>query len=314
MNYGKKAKHGFKAGIFLVMLFCVMHIFTFTSGAASASAKVALSQTKVSTTVERTVQLRLKNAVKSDIVWKSSKRSVAIVSQKGKVYARSKGTCKITAKYKGKTYRCTVRVYNATKSYLPAELRKQYTLETNQDKVILAGSSSIEFWKTASTALSPYKIMNMGVAGTTVSDWEKLYSSLIVRYNPKAVVLYVGSNDIGNGVDGLSGSQTAKQTQQLIQKIRKKLPDTQIYYVSICPTPKRCKAWKDIQNCNRRMEKYCASRKNLHYIDMQSYYWKNGKLKPWLYAEDDLHPSERAYQSWGKVIKAALKKEVAYKK
>ena len=129
-----------------------------------------------------------------------------------------------------------------------------------------------------------------------------------MRYNPKAIVLYVGSNDIGNGCDGLSGYQTAKATQKLIRKLQKKLPDTQIYYVSICPTLRRCNAWDDIKSCNRRMEAYCAGKKNLHFIDLETYYWQGDRLKPSLYADDKLHPSAKAYQIWGKVIKSALRK------
>ena len=152
MDYTKRTKRRLRTGIFLLMLFCAMNIFTFTSGAATK--KIQLNKTKVSTTVDRVVQLRLKNA-NGTVTWKSSDRSVATVSKSGKVLALSKGTCKISAKYKGKTYRCTVKVYKATKSYLPSELRKQFTVSKNQDKVILAGSSSIEFWKSASSALSP---------------------------------------------------------------------------------------------------------------------------------------------------------------
>ncbi len=307
MDYGKRTKSRLRAGIFLLMLFCAMNIFTFTSGAAKVSSKVALDKTKVTTTVIKTVQLRLKNA-KGPVIWKSSDRSVAKVSQKGKVYAISKGTCKITAKYKGKSYRCTVKVYKTSRLYLPARLKNQYAPEKNQGKVILAGSSSLEFWKNAASALSPYDIINMGVSGTTVTDWEKHYNNLIVRYNPEAIVLYVGSNDIGNGYDGLSGYQTAKQTQKLIRKLQNKLPDTQIYYVSICPTIRRSGAWDDIKSCNRRMKKYCAERENLHYVDLESYYWKGKNLKSGMYISDNLHPSAKAYQIWGKVIKSALRK------
>lgn len=43
--------------------------------------------------------------------WKSSKKSVAKVSSKGKVTARKKGTATITARCKGKTAKIKVRVY-----------------------------------------------------------------------------------------------------------------------------------------------------------------------------------------------------------
>ena len=44
------------------------------------------------------------------IKWKSSNKKVATVSSKGKVVAKGYGTCKITGKYRGKTYTCKVKI------------------------------------------------------------------------------------------------------------------------------------------------------------------------------------------------------------
>lgn len=44
------------------------------------------------------------------VTWKSSNKKVATVSSSGRVKAKAKGTCKITAKSAGKTFTCTIRV------------------------------------------------------------------------------------------------------------------------------------------------------------------------------------------------------------
>lgn len=44
------------------------------------------------------------------VTWASSNRKVATVTSNGKVKAKGKGTCKITAKSAGKTFICTIRV------------------------------------------------------------------------------------------------------------------------------------------------------------------------------------------------------------
>jgi hypothetical protein len=55
------------------------------------------------------VSLKLKGA-SGKIKWSSSKKSVATVSNKGKVKAKKKGKTVITAKYEGKKYKCTINV------------------------------------------------------------------------------------------------------------------------------------------------------------------------------------------------------------
>lgn len=305
MNYRKKAGRRLRWAFLALTLLCAMNIFTFTSGAAAK--KVALNKTSIKLTKSMSVQLRLKNA-KGRVIWKSSDKTVATVSSTGKVRGVSKGTCKITARYRGKVYKCTVKNYGSSKKYLPDVLAEKYAPSEYGDRVLLAGSSSFQFWTKASSALSPYKILNMGVAGTTVSNWQKLYSSLIVPYEPRAVVLYVGSNDIKNG-NSMTGTETAQRAKKLIRSIRKKLPDTPIFYVSICPTVKRDCAWDDIINCNRKLRKFCAAQPNVYYLDVASYYWsEDGELDKALFASDGLHPSNKAYQIWARVIKSGLRR------
>ncbi|MDO4321640.1 MAG: GDSL-type esterase/lipase family protein [Lachnospiraceae bacterium] len=305
----KRSKSRIRAGIFIMVLLCALSFCTFSSGAASSSKKVALNKTSIKMTKGRTEKLRLLNA-KGTVEWKSSKKSVAVVSKTGKITGVSAGTAKITAKYKGKTYRCTVKVYNTTRSYLPSVLKQKYTPSKNQEKIILAGSSSMEYWTSAASAFSPYKILNMGIAGTKVCHWEQLYTSLIVKYNPKAVVLYVGTNDIGEGMIRGIGAKTAANTRKLIQKIQKALPDTKIYYVSICPSIKRSDAWDEICICNKTMKAYCADQENLYYIDVASYMLKNGKPNSALYREDHLHLNDKGYKIWNKIIGSKVKKEM----
>lgn len=75
----------------------------------SAKAKPKLNKTKISLTRTKTYTLKLKNAKTSKITWSTSKKSVASVYL-GKVTALKKGTATITAKYKGKKYKCKVTV------------------------------------------------------------------------------------------------------------------------------------------------------------------------------------------------------------
>ena len=71
--------------------------------------QISLNKKTVSMAPATTVTLKLKGA-SGKIKWSSSNKKVATVSSSGKVTARAKGTAKIKATHKGKTYTCQVTV------------------------------------------------------------------------------------------------------------------------------------------------------------------------------------------------------------
>ncbi len=76
---------------------------------SNAAKKVKLNKSKLSLYVGKSYTLKLKSN-KKKIKWSSSRKSIATVSSKGKVKAKKKGTCKITAKVGKKKYVCKVTV------------------------------------------------------------------------------------------------------------------------------------------------------------------------------------------------------------
>ena len=84
-------------------------IFSAAFPVSSFAAKNSLNKTKVRMTPGSSVQLKLKYK-KGKVKWSSSKKSVATVSKKGKVKAHKKGTAYITAKVRGKKYKCKIIV------------------------------------------------------------------------------------------------------------------------------------------------------------------------------------------------------------
>ncbi|MDD6038358.1 MAG: Ig-like domain-containing protein [bacterium] len=80
----------------------------------AATKKIRLSTEKKTLNVGKSFTLKLQNAT-GRIIWKSSKKSVATVTSKGKVKAVASGTATITAKYNKKSYRCEITVNNPKK-------------------------------------------------------------------------------------------------------------------------------------------------------------------------------------------------------
>lgn len=79
---------------------------------AAAAKKVKLNKTKATLRVGKTTTLKVtKGGKKVKATFTSNKKKIATVGKKtGKVKAKKKGTCTITAKYAGKKYKCKITV------------------------------------------------------------------------------------------------------------------------------------------------------------------------------------------------------------
>ena len=91
-----------------------------------SSKKIYLSKKSVKLNKGQTLKLVLKNAKASKVKWTTSKKKVATVSKKGVVKAKNKGKATITAKYKGKKYKCkiTVKKNSMTRKQVFDKVRK----------------------------------------------------------------------------------------------------------------------------------------------------------------------------------------------
>lgn len=94
----------------------------------ASAAKIKLNKTKLKLTVGSTYKLKI-NQKKAKVKWTSSKKKIASVNSKGKVKAKKVGTTIISAKIKGKKYKCRVTVQKA-KTTKPATTPKAGT-QTN---------------------------------------------------------------------------------------------------------------------------------------------------------------------------------------
>lgn len=93
----------------LALLLC----FLGSTEAVNVQAAVKLNKTSLTLTVGQSKQLKLLGKTKN-VKWTSNKKTVAIVSQKGKVTGKKAGKAVITAKYANKKYSCKVTVKHKT--------------------------------------------------------------------------------------------------------------------------------------------------------------------------------------------------------
>ncbi len=94
----------------------IIGIAVFAPVSAGAKAKPKLNKTKATVKIGKTIKLKLKNAPSYKVTWTTSKKSVATVLS-GAVTGVAKGKATITAKYKGKKYKCKVTVKPNVKKF-----------------------------------------------------------------------------------------------------------------------------------------------------------------------------------------------------
>lgn len=111
----------------IAVLLTVMIITGNISDIATAKSKIKLNAKNITLQTGKTKQLSLLGISKKDsqkIAWKSSKKSVVSVNKNGKIKAKKKGTAVISAKYKGKKYRCKVTAVKKNNTAVSAKNMK----------------------------------------------------------------------------------------------------------------------------------------------------------------------------------------------
>ncbi len=115
---------------------------------AEAATKKApkLNKSKVTLTITKkktkpTVQLKVKNTAGKKVKWTSSNKKVAMVSVKGKVTAKKKGTAVITVKVSNRVLRCKVTVKDTRKSVSnkPVICQHKWVKHYVEEKVTVMG-------------------------------------------------------------------------------------------------------------------------------------------------------------------------------
>ena len=102
--------------------------------------------------------------------------------------------------------------------------------------ILFTGSSSIRRWTSLAADFPEHKVINRGFGGCQLSDVIYYADRIVIPYKPRLVIVAHGNNDINAGK---TPQQVFADFQTLVEKIRAKLPETRIAFLSINPSLKR---------------------------------------------------------------------------
>lgn len=130
--------------------------------------------------------------------------------------------------------------------------------------VLFIGSSTIRFWTTLAQDFPDYKVLNRGFGGCHIADCTYYADRIVIPYEPRLIVFRAGGNDIAAG---MTPEQVRDDYQAFVEKVRAKLPEVRIAYMSINATPSR---WANVAReakANQLIKDYVDGGKNLDFID-----------------------------------------------
>lgn len=169
--------------------------------------------------------------------------------------------------------------------------------------ILFIGSSSIRKWTDLPRRFPDKPIIMRGVGGSELWQWVKYYTPYIVYpYQPSKIFFYAGENDI-------AGGRTAKQVladfTQLWAMLRKNLPQTEIYFMSVKMSPVRAKYYNEVQLADLLIRGYLTGKPHGHYVDVNTTLLDKKTSFPdsSYFGPDYLHLNSKGYDRWEKVLK-----------
>lgn len=187
-----------------------------------------------------------------------------------------------------------------------AALEEATNANPPKDAFLFIGSSSIRLWDTLAEDMAPLPVIKHGFGGSKLGDAIHYIDRLITPYNPRAVVMFSGTNDIA-GDNPKQPEEVFTLYKAFVSEVHQRMPGLPIYFIAITPTHSRLEHIDLVNRTNAMVAQHVIDHPNLFYIDTASaVLGPDGLPRPELFREDQLHLNADGYAIWASVIKPVL--------
>lgn len=167
--------------------------------------------------------------------------------------------------------------------------------------VVFVGSSSIRLWESLHDDFPGVPIINRGFGGSRVRDSTWYADRIVTPYQPRAVVFYAGDNDL---FEGRTPQQVRDDFAAFVDKVRASLPDVRIAFIAIKPSPSRATLLPQVREANALVREYAQRSEGVDYLDVfLPMLDAQGRPRPELFVEDQLHLNSSGYAIWAGVVR-----------
>jgi lysophospholipase L1-like esterase len=175
------------------------------------------------------------------------------------------------------------------------------------DVAVFVGSSTFARWNELEKIFAPFHAINRGFGGSTIAEVTHYADRIIAPLRPKEIMFYAGSNDIADPWLH-SGQQVYDDFREFVHVVQAKLPNTEIYFISMSVAPSRLQYLAEFEEGNRLIRDFAKTQTRVHFIDVSDVmHDSTGRLRDEFFdATDHLHMSPDGYAAWIPLIESEL--------
>ncbi len=170
--------------------------------------------------------------------------------------------------------------------------------------IVFVGSSSIRKWHSLNEDFAPLTVLNRGFGGSTFPEMIFYVNDLVLKYNPSKIVVYEGDND----QYFMNPKQIFECACYFEKLIHSKLPNSEIYFMSIKPSASRRDKMRTMMITNTYLKNYSDTTNLTHYINVWDSCFVNNRIRSDIFAPDSLHLNSKGYQMLTKIVKPEIEK------
>jgi len=169
-----------------------------------------------------------------------------------------------------------------------------------KNHVLFVGSSSIRMWK-LDQSFPDLQPINRGFGGSEIADSIHFADRIILKHEPRVVVLYAGDNDLAKGK---TPERVTSDFRQFVATIHKSQPNTKIVFIAIKPSIARWKLIDEVRAANSAVAEICSKNESLEFVDIdRPMLGDDGKPRPELFLKDGLHMTKAGYEIWSDLVR-----------
>ena len=178
--------------------------------------------------------------------------------------------------------------------------------------VLFVGSSTIVRWKSLAQDFPDLPVLNRGFGGNQIKDSTHYAERMIFPYEPRAIVLRAGGNDINAG---WPAEDVFQDYRAFVEKVRGRFPGIPIIYVGLSPTLKRIQQIAEGNKLNDLVAAYCREKEGLIYVDTRDMTLDSaGQPRADLFVADGLHFNAEGYRLLAAKLRPVLTQGIGSRK
>ena len=127
--------------------------------------------------------------------------------------------------------------------------------------ILFLGSSSFRKWTEVQKDFPQFQVINRGFGGSTFPDAIRYLDQIVFPYQPRQILIYEGDNDLASS-NKITADSVFNRFKKLFFLMRKNLPSTTIYFVSIKPSPSRQNLMPEMEKANSLIKHFLKDKKN----------------------------------------------------